>query len=127
MEEFKMAHALVKGGRKQLLIPVMLEDVSSDELDPDLQLYIKTYTYIKTTNDMNLFRKRLIYSLPRKSLKEHLKSRLENDSAVLDRRIDEKEHLGDRIRSRLREREIKHRIASNKSQSNARHRSNSVL
>ena len=123
MEEFKMAHALVKGGRKQLLIPVMLEDVSSDDLDPDLQLYIKTYTYIKITNDMNIFRKRLIYSLPRKSLKEHLKSKLENDSAVIDRRTNKKEHLGDRIRSRLREREIKHRTESNKS----RQRSNFVL
>ena len=45
MTEFRIAHQLVTDGRKRFLIPLLLEDLAEDDLDSDLQLYIKTHTY----------------------------------------------------------------------------------
>ena len=45
MTEFRIAHQLVAQGRKKFLIPLLYEEVDQVELDADLALYIKTYTY----------------------------------------------------------------------------------
>ena len=67
-----MAKARLKEGRKKLLIPIMMEDITNEELDQTLELYIKAYHYIKVTNDMELLRKKLVYAMPRKPLRELL-------------------------------------------------------
>ncbi len=48
MEEFLVAHSEGVTKQKNFLIPVLLEDLDPDELSkhPELQLYIRTYTYI---------------------------------------------------------------------------------
>ena len=68
-----MAHARLKEGRKKLLIPIMMEDITKEKnLDPTLELYVKAYHYIKVTNNMELLRKKLVYAMPRKPLRELL-------------------------------------------------------
>ncbi len=69
MEEFFMAHARLKEGRKRLLIPVMMEDIRSERnLDPTLQLYLKAHHYIEFTPNMDLLRKKLVFAMPRAPL-----------------------------------------------------------
>ena len=108
-----MAHAHVKGGRKQLIIPIMLEDITTEDLDPDLQLYIKTYTYIKYTSDSdadsNLFKKKLIYAMPRKPLNEYVAERAALDKSELPKC--QVEHLGDKMRRKMDERYAKQRAS----------------
>ncbi len=72
MEEFQMAHARLMEGRRKLLIPIMMEDITQEDLDPTLELYIKTHHYIKYTKDLNLLRKKLVFAMPRKPLRELL-------------------------------------------------------
>ena len=60
-----MAHERVVSGRKKFLIPVMKEDITLDDLDPDLQKYIKTHTYIKAESDLSHTKKRLVFAMPR--------------------------------------------------------------
>ena len=72
MEEFLMAHARLKEGRKKLLILIMMEDITAEDLDPTLKLYIKAYHYIKMTNNPEILRKKIIYAMPRKPLCELL-------------------------------------------------------
>ena len=67
-----MAHARLKEGRRKLLIPIMMEDITSEDLDPTLKLYIKAYHYIKVTNNPEILRKKIIYAMPRKPLCELL-------------------------------------------------------
>ena len=67
-----MAHARLKEGRRKLLIPIMMEDITAEDLDPTLKLYIKAYHYIKVTNNPEILRKKIIYAMPRKPLRELL-------------------------------------------------------
>ena len=72
MEEFLMAHARLKEGRRKLIIPIMMEDITAEDLDPTLKLYIKAYHYIKVTNNPEILRKKIVYAMPRKPLCELL-------------------------------------------------------
>ena len=53
MEEFKMAHLEMIKGHKKFLIPILKEQINVDSLPRDLrdlQMYLRTYTYIDGTN-----------------------------------------------------------------------------
>ena len=90
MEEFLMAHARLKEGRRKLLIPIMMEDITSEDLDPTLKLYIKAYHYIKVTNNPEILRKKIIYAMPRKPLCELLAAETaERTPADIQIQIDE--------------------------------------
>ncbi len=57
MEEFKLAHHKMVNGEKRYLIAVVLEPLDIDALPRDLQMYLRTYTYIdatKTPRDLPL-------------------------------------------------------------------------
>ena len=56
MEEFKMAHLEMVKGQKKYLVPILKEDIDIDSLPSDqrdLQMYLRTYTYIDGTNHEN--------------------------------------------------------------------------
>ena len=50
MYEFKCAHLRMVQGDKKFLIAVLLESLDIDALPRDLQMYLRTYTYIDATN-----------------------------------------------------------------------------
>ena len=52
MEEFKMAHLEMIKGQKKYLVPILKEEIDIDSLPSDqrdLQMYLRTYTYIDGT------------------------------------------------------------------------------
>ena len=66
-----MAHAqLTEKQRHKFLIPIMMEDITTMNLDdyPDLKLYLTTHTYLKVNKDKNKFLKRVVYAMPIRSL-----------------------------------------------------------
>ena len=51
----------------------MLEDIDVNDLPDEMQKYVKTFTYIDGTNndkDAELFRKKLLYVMPKKPIRE---------------------------------------------------------
>ena len=53
MEEFQMAHLEMVRGQKRYLVPILKEQIDIDSLSKDqrdLQMYLRTYTYIDGTN-----------------------------------------------------------------------------
>lgn len=65
--EFRDAHCLaLKEGRIRVIL-VLLEDIPTDKLDPELRAYINSYTYIKW-GDPGFWNK-LLYSLPHSTKK----------------------------------------------------------
>ncbi len=70
MDEFRIAYSdAVKGKRKKLLIPVKLsEDIPDSMIDEDLNKYMKMFTYAEV-NDMKLFRKKLLFGMPKYPLR----------------------------------------------------------
>ena len=53
MEEFKIAHLEMIRGQKKYLVPILKEEINIDSLPKDqrdLQMYLRTYTYIDGTN-----------------------------------------------------------------------------
>ena len=73
MHEFYCAFNQIKERKKNILIPVLLEDLNLDdtELDKDhlavLQQYLRTYTYLDARNykyNIEKLRKRIIFQLP---------------------------------------------------------------
>ena len=53
----------------------MLEDINVKDLPDEIQKYVKTYTYIDATKlnnekDLELFRKKLLYVMPKKPIRE---------------------------------------------------------
>ena len=46
MEEFKLAHYNMVNGDKKYLVVILLESLDVDALPKDLQMYLRTYTYI---------------------------------------------------------------------------------
>ena len=73
MHEFNGAFNQIKERKKNILIPVLLEDLNLDdtELDKDhfavLQQYLRTYTYLDARNykyNIEKLRKRIIFQLP---------------------------------------------------------------
>ncbi len=70
MQEFYIAHQKVTEGNARFLIPVLLEDITLEELPRDLQTYIRTYTYIDAReNDNDTLRKRIRFAMPDTPLK----------------------------------------------------------
>lgn len=60
--EFKSAHHQVLRDRRRRLIVILLGDLPQKELDPDIQLYLKTNTYLQWGD--KLFWQRLRFALP---------------------------------------------------------------
>ena len=48
----------------------MVDDVNSCDLPDEMQKYVKTRTYIDV-KDMDMFRKKLLYAMPQKPIKEY--------------------------------------------------------
>ena len=58
----------------------MLEDIKTEDLPEEIQKYVKTYTYIDATKlnndkDLELFRKKLLYVMPKKPIREFIVER----------------------------------------------------
>ena len=74
-EEFSQGHLEAVEGRHRFIILIMLEDIDVKDLPDEMQKYVKTYTYIDATKlhndkDLELFRKKLLYVLPKKPIRE---------------------------------------------------------
>ncbi len=70
LQEFYIAHQRVTEGNARFLIPVLLEDMPLEDLPRDLQMYIRTYTYIDAReNDIDTLRKRIRFAMPDTPLK----------------------------------------------------------
>ena len=54
--------------RTNYLIVILCEDVSSEDLDEDLKMYLKTYTYL--SRDSSWFWQKLRYVMPQRPLRE---------------------------------------------------------
>ena len=55
MEEFKVAHLEMIKGQKKYLVPIIKEQIDVNALPRDLrdlQMYLRTYTYIDGTNHL---------------------------------------------------------------------------
>ena len=62
-------------GRDKFIILVMVEDIQVDDFPDAMRKYVKTRTYIDAVNirnqkDLDLFRKKLQYSMPQMPLKD---------------------------------------------------------
>ena len=68
MLEFRAAHNKVLNDRTNYLILVLYDDIDVSELDEDMQLYIRTNTYLARSNQW--FYDKLFYSMPTKNLEE---------------------------------------------------------
>ena len=55
MEEFKLAHHKMVHGDKKYLIAILLEPLDVDALPRNLQMYLRTYTYIDATKQPRSF------------------------------------------------------------------------
>ena len=73
--EFRVAHCLATVEKKSRLIVLLQEKIPSDEIKGDLELYIKTFTYLDSNN--KLFWPRLLTDLPKPNINE---ARNENDA-----------------------------------------------
>ena len=72
-EEFSLAHVETVGGREKFIIFVMVDDTKVDDLPKVMKSFVKTRTYIDATDinnqkDLDLFRKKLQYSMPQTPL-----------------------------------------------------------
>ena len=59
MEEFMIADTEAVTGRKNLIIMVIKDKLTMEELTPELRTYVRTYTYIKATKKTNKWMKRI--------------------------------------------------------------------
>ena len=69
-EEFSQGHLEAVEGRHRFLILVMVDDVNVGDLPDEMQKYVKTRTYIDA-KDMEMLRKKLLYSMPQKPIKDY--------------------------------------------------------
>ena len=60
--EFRVAHCLATVEKKMRLLVILKEDIPDDKIEGDLQLYMKTFTYLHSAN--LLFWSRLLNDLP---------------------------------------------------------------
>jgi hypothetical protein len=60
--EFKTAHHSVLKEKSKRIILILIEDVDSSKFDDDLQLYIKTKTYVKREDPW--FWEKVLYAMP---------------------------------------------------------------
>ena len=64
MEEFRLAHNKMIKENKKYLIVILLEVLDIDALPRDLQMYLRTYTYIDATKiprDYTVYAMKFIY------------------------------------------------------------------
>ena len=61
MEEFMIADAEAVNGRKNFIVLVLKERLQMKELTKELRTYMKTYTYIDATRNIDKLMKRLRY------------------------------------------------------------------
>ena len=64
VEEFKMAHLEMVKGQKKYLVPIVKEEIDIDSLPSDqrdLQMYLRTYTYIDGTEQVKNLERQVIY------------------------------------------------------------------
>ena len=66
MLEFRAAHERVLNDRSNYLILVLFDDVPVKELDDDMQLYLRTNTYLSVSNKW--FWEKLLYAMPKEPL-----------------------------------------------------------
>ena len=66
--EFRAAHRRVLEERMSYLIIVLLEDLKTEELDSEIQLYMRSNTYLSVKNKW--FWQKLFYAMPQKDNKE---------------------------------------------------------
>ncbi len=80
MQEFYIAHQKVTEGNPKFLIPILLEDLPMDELPRDLQMYLRTYTYIDAREyDTDTLRKRIRFAMPDTPFKTLLRNQQVQD------------------------------------------------
>ena len=66
MLEFRAAHERVLNDRSNYLILVLFDDVPIKELEDDMQLYLRTNTYLSVSNKW--FWEKLLYAMPKEPL-----------------------------------------------------------
>ena len=59
MEEFMIADNEAVNGRKNFIIIILKEKIPKKELSKELRTYMKTYTYIDATKNIEQLQKRL--------------------------------------------------------------------
>ena len=74
-EEFSYAHVELVKGRTKFIIFVMVDDIKVEDLPDAMRKFVETRTYIDAVNiknqkDLDLFRKKLQYSMPQTPLKD---------------------------------------------------------
>ena len=67
--EFRVAHCLAVVEKRTRLLVILKEQVPNAEIEGDLQLYMKTFTYLDSANQ--LFWSRLLNDLPTPYVNEH--------------------------------------------------------
>ena len=73
LEEFLLAYDQLVQGRKKHLIVVMVNEPYPGELPPELENYLKRYTYIEAFNcdkDVDTIRERIRCAMPNMPLKQ---------------------------------------------------------
>ena len=64
---------VLRDGRTDYIVVVLLEDVPQKKLTEELKVYLRTYTYIDAreyANDVEMIRKRIRFALPKLPLKQ---------------------------------------------------------
>ena len=56
-------------GRHRYIILIMIDDINVGDLPDEMQKYVKTKTYLEV-KDMELFRKKLLYAMPKTPIKD---------------------------------------------------------
>ena len=74
-EEFQQAHLEAVEGRHRFIIFIMVDDLKAEDLPDEMQKFVKSRTYIEAINienkkDLELFRKKLRYSMPQTPLRD---------------------------------------------------------
>ena len=68
-EEFSQGHLEAVEGHHRFIILIMVDDINIGDLPDDMQKYAKTRTYLEV-KDMELFRKKLLYTMPQTPIKD---------------------------------------------------------
>ena len=83
--EFRVAHCLATVEKKSRLIVLLQEKIPADEIKGDLELYVKTFTYLDSTN--NLFWPRLLTDLPKPYINQAQNQNDAHDNNNIELRI----------------------------------------
>ncbi len=73
--EFGEAYRLMEEGRRNYIIMVLVEKPTRNKLTPELNAYLKTFTYIDASNyeqDLETVRKRIRFAMPKTPLKQRV-------------------------------------------------------